>query len=270
MSDQLSSTSRHTIPKKKLLVILGAGSSIPLALPSVADLDKAMQDWSAQWSSRHGLPNYFHAAWRAAETHYGVAASGIHPTTNFETVLGAALALAHWLTPPPFGSALRELVGYTAVVPTLWFPAGEYGGEIAVIDQLTTLFVSLARHVRNLCLTTDVGANASFKSYRDLLDLLCTTFDVGIFNLNYDNAALVARPDLFTGFLTTGIFDPYAVHSRDDWGFLYHLHGSIHHSFDGPFGSIRWQHDLSATFNDGNPGRSTDIRSDNRAFPERP
>ena len=31
---------------KKLLVLLGAGSSIPIGMPSVSDLDANMFDWS--------------------------------------------------------------------------------------------------------------------------------------------------------------------------------------------------------------------------------
>jgi len=34
-----------TFPKKKLLVILGAGSSVPCGMPSFADLDTKMKEW---------------------------------------------------------------------------------------------------------------------------------------------------------------------------------------------------------------------------------
>jgi hypothetical protein len=36
--------------KKKLLVILGAGSSIPRGMPSVAALDEHMSEWGSGWS----------------------------------------------------------------------------------------------------------------------------------------------------------------------------------------------------------------------------
>lgn len=35
--------------KKKLLIILGAGSSLSCCMPSVADLDKLMLAWSHAW-----------------------------------------------------------------------------------------------------------------------------------------------------------------------------------------------------------------------------
>jgi hypothetical protein len=38
-----------TLPKKKLLVILGAGSSMPCSMPSVANLDDKMKEWCQEW-----------------------------------------------------------------------------------------------------------------------------------------------------------------------------------------------------------------------------
>lgn len=44
---------------KKLLVILGAGSSIPIGMPSVSAIDALMATWSDTWSREHGLDNYY-------------------------------------------------------------------------------------------------------------------------------------------------------------------------------------------------------------------
>jgi len=41
--------------KKKLLIVLGAGSSIPSGMPSVSDLDKQMNVWSAIWAEQRAL-----------------------------------------------------------------------------------------------------------------------------------------------------------------------------------------------------------------------
>src|SRR5690349_12183597 len=98
------------ISKKRLLVILGAGSSIPLGIPSVGDLDRIMRVWSAEWARSCSRPNYFEAAWNAVERYYNATGTGVHPVANFETVLGEALAQAHWLAPAPYGNVLRGLV----------------------------------------------------------------------------------------------------------------------------------------------------------------
>jgi hypothetical protein len=97
-----------------------------------------------------------------------------------------------------------------------------------------------------------------------------TAFDVGVFNLNYDTALLTAWPEAFAGFGGGDRFDPKAIHRRTEWGFAYHLHGSVHHSLVHPFGDdVLWQDDLSGTFYDGHQGNATDRRSDNRSFPRR-
>jgi hypothetical protein len=52
--------------KKGLLAILGAGSSIPVGMPSVSDLDLCMKLWSEEWTSQIGHPNVFTSLWDLA------------------------------------------------------------------------------------------------------------------------------------------------------------------------------------------------------------
>jgi SIR2-like domain len=123
-------------------------------------------------------------------------------------------------------------------------------------------------HMRALCDSARITAQSAFLQYKALFDGIRTAFDVGVFDLNYDTALLTAWPEAFTGFDGSGRFDARAVHQRTDWGFGYHLHGSVHHSLVHPFGDdVLWQEDLSATFFDGHQGNATDRRSDNRSFP---
>ncbi len=231
-------------------------------------LGRAMREWSDVWSRERRLPDYFAAAWRAAEHYYGAHAGGVHPVANFETVLAEEIALAHWVAPPPYGNALRGLVAPNQDIAGLAFPQGPYGGTVAVTDQVTFLLVSLAQHMRRACLSAEYEKNPVFGLYKQLLSSLRASFDVGIFNLNYDNAALTAWPNAFTGFSDAGNFDPEAVHAREAWDFMYQMHGSVHHSFDGPVSdAIRWNGILTGDFNDGDPGRATDTRTDSREFP---
>jgi hypothetical protein len=59
------------------------------------------------------------------------------------------------------------------------------------------------------------------------------------------------------------------VHQRGDWGFIYHLHGSVHHSLTGRFGDhIEWRGNLSGHFEDGHQGSATDERSEGKSFPK--
>jgi hypothetical protein len=91
-----------------------------------------------------------------------------------------------------------------------------------------------------------------FRDYRRIVSRLRDEIEVGVYNLNYDNVAIGAWPDAFTGF-HHGKFDARAVSIRKEWEFIYHLHGSVHNSL-AAIGAARvvvWENDLnSSNFND--------------------
>jgi hypothetical protein len=141
---------------------------------------------------------------------------------------------------------------------------------------LLFLFDRLAKHMRKVALNT-----IRFGPYKQLLQALANHFDLGVYTLNYDTAALAALPNFVTGFSTSASdgkrrFDPGGVHSRGKWDFVYHLHGSVHHTLDDPSGKknplvqeIVWQDDLSATtFTDtgANGGSHLDDHAEGKSF----
>jgi hypothetical protein len=152
--------------------------------------------------------------------------------------------------------------------PTLFSNHEPYAATMMLMDQLQHLLVELAAHMRGLCRTLDLGTIAAHQ-YKLILDRLRDAFDVGVYNLNYDTVALTAWPNAYTGFSESGAFEPRAVHNRQEWSFLYHLHGSVHHSLDTEFGSqICWLRDLGARFFDGHQGGVGNRVSEGRAFPK--
>jgi len=256
--------------KKKLLLIAGAGSSIAQGMPSVPALDRLMTQWSQEWSAvRRSPSDYFEALWTAIDQYYAAGTLGPPQQINFEKVLRDMAALSHWMMPPPLGDTLRQIACNNAPPPTLSFATPDrYGPTVAIDDQLISLLSRLAQHVRALSQRLDT-TTAQFASYKAIVDRLRHAFDFGIYNLNYDNVAVSSWPGAFTGFGADGRFDPRAVHTRSEWGFIYHLHGSVHHTLVGPFAdAMRWQDDLAGTFADGDPGRSTDTRSDGKSMPK--
>jgi hypothetical protein len=94
--------------KKKLLVILGAGSSMSCNMPSTAMLDELMRNWSRAWATSHSCQDYFDALWQAIEIYHYTGKASVRPPMNFEKVLGEMIALSHWMTPPPWGDTLRQ------------------------------------------------------------------------------------------------------------------------------------------------------------------
>src|SRR5208282_5012680 len=145
--------------------------------------------------------------------------------------------------------------------------ATPYAAYILINSQLSYLLQRLAQYVRTCSLRLDPSSSA-FSAYRSLVTELRSTFDLGIYNLNYDNVAVTAWPEAFAGFTESGRFDPRAVHERREWGFIYHLHGSVHHTLNGSFvDAIQWQPDLHASFKDGDEGQATNVLSERRSFP---
>jgi hypothetical protein len=266
--------------KKKLLIILGAGSSQSLGLPSVRSLGQSMKIWSQEWREQpepeiRNSENFFDRLWDAAERYYRSSKRSMNPKlqpqVTYEKVLGEMLSLAHWMVPAPYGTSLRQIACNNAPPPDLLFPyydeSTPHGPAILINTQLSHLLGRLAKHMRGLCGEFDETVK-EFQSYKGFLAELVTRFDVGLYNLNYDNMVVRAWPEAFTGFAADGMFDTEAVHARSEWGFIYHLHGSVHHTLAEEFShTIRWQKDLKAKFFDNHKGRWSDTRSDGRPHP---
>jgi hypothetical protein len=246
------------------LIVLGAGSSCPCGLPSVRQLDEKLKEWSPKYTN---LPTYpegsvgegiFNNLWRLQEKY---AARDPRPQLglhiNFERVLGEMISLAAWVTPSPFGNSFRDAVRDGQPVNDIGLPLGQegpYAERIFVVEQLAFLLKRLAVHMRGICANFD-ASSTEFAAFKSILDALKEKFDLGIYNLNYDDLAVRAWPEAFTGF-TAEKFAPREVGSRSQWGFIYHLHGSVHYSFatEPPFtNSVEWKPDLTGDFEDSKP-----------------
>jgi SIR2-like domain len=265
--------------KKKLLIILGAGSSLPFGMPSVACLGREMHGWSCNWlnakdESGPATESCFGKVWDSIERYYQSSNRTLdpklQPQVNFEKALGDMLALAHWMMPAPYGATLRQIVRNDEASVDLQLPFDtareRYGPAILINAELSYLLSELAKHMRSRCRDFN-DKRDDFRSYETFFDALWASFDVGIYNLNYDDLALRAYPDAFTGFGPDGFFDSNAVCSRANWDFIYHLHGSVHHTLaSASSGTIKWQRDLQSAFIDDHGGRWTETRSDGRLF----
>ena len=92
--------------KKKLLIILGAGSSEACGMPSVGDLGTLMERWSDEWASEHNRPNHYRTVADLMSKYFSKGLAHQRPILNFEKVLGEMIALSHWMMPAPFGDPL--------------------------------------------------------------------------------------------------------------------------------------------------------------------
>ncbi|ATC62859.1 hypothetical protein CMV30_02150 [Nibricoccus aquaticus] len=225
--------------KKKLLVILGAGSSIEQGFPSVDDLDRDLREQAKTYVSSRGGPDFFQVLWDNRERY------GLELTDETRPLL-------EWRTRPTFERVLGDL--HLLMNATLGSPHGDpmYSRLLSSFDlkeptsnklfyqtqgQLSALLSRVAFRVRGTSKIFEFErrARTEFKTYSSLFAALARTFDVGIYNLNYDTAALNALPNSFVGFdRHGGAFLPAKVIGRREWSFIYHLHGSVHHRIIRP------------------------------------
>lgn len=129
-----------------------------------------------------------------------------------------------------------------------WPPGveGPYGHRIMVIEQQAHLLGELARYARAKCRSLDQSSN-EFQAIKRILFGLRNHFEVGVYSLNYDNVALRAWPEAYTGFNGEN-FDPRGIASREEWSFIYHLHGSVHYTLADTMitHAVKWKSDLGA------------------------
>ena len=239
--------------KPKLLVVLGAGTSIPCGMPGVGNIDELMKRWSREWAPEPYFDfkdDVYSALSDATERYYGINHYRIRP--NFERILGEMTALATWVSPPPFGNPIIEAIDGGALVSALhWLndPSDRYAGRKLILSQQAFLLERLARHMRDLSGRLDSRSSAIL-DYSEFFRKLRERFDLGIYNLNYDTIARSAWSEAFCGFTPYGTFDASCVHQRTEWGFIYHLHGSVHHFVADRANRIEWKDDLASEFRD--------------------
>lgn len=212
--------------KKRLLMILGAGSSLECGMPSTSDLSKAMLTWSDELADQQRIPNYFRQIWDCLVQHLKGGFADKNTIPDFERALNDLIALMHWVRPPPEGGVLRALVTNGALPNSLTFRSADaYAPYIDLKVFAAALIRRLADHMRAKAVMLDPVAPAMLQ-WRAWLDALRSQFDVAIYNLNYDNVAACCWPDAFSGFDDEGFFMPASMH-RTDWNGLFHLHGSV-------------------------------------------
>lgn len=225
--------------KKKLMVIVGAGASIQLGMPSVSKIDEFFCNWSKDYFTlennkektlydyiKEEINNYY--SQRAIQSQ----------ETNFEEMLYTILQLEGFLG-NVFSNALSALttvkslpeINYLGGITT---PTGSHLNHLA-----RTLLDKLVDDFRDRCANTKTNQSEEFGHFSGFINSLVDEFDVAFISLNYDNLITQACPSLFTGFdKETGEFDPVSIHKRADFNLIYHLHGSIH--FDYKDSQIYW------------------------------
>lgn len=223
--------------KKKLLITVGAGASIDFGLPSVGQIDALLNECAAQLYPLKSDPSsnlYVHCR-DAIQAYYGKASRpALRKQANFEEVLYQLNLLIPYLSDSVCMHGSNALIAPRSLPDVLEFGrARSVDGN--VLGNLTNkLMDALVDHFIDACAKATSAKSAQITKLGQFLAALGEEFDIGIITLNYDNVFTQACPGLYTGFdPATGIFNPLSVFHREAWGFIYHLHGSIHFAMTG-------------------------------------
>ena len=100
-------------------------------------------------------------------------------------------------------------------------------------SQLSNLLIDeLLKVFRDKCRTIQTKYTNELNKLKDLLWKLSDKYEIGIISLNYDDIFYQAKPDLFTGFNSSGEFSPIETINRKEWNFIYNMHGSVHFNME--------------------------------------
>lgn len=264
----------ETSSKKRLMVVVGAGASIELGMPSVNEVDSLFSKWAKEGyllanDEKRTLYCYLRDE---VNRHYSLnPKKGLRKETNFEEILYVILQLSAALGDDNYQLPMNAFWGLKKL-PKINSYRGEKDVDGNDLRQLCSHLVDkLTIEFRERCKYSKEKHQQKFAEFEKFINRLHNDFDVAFITLNYDNLITQACPDLFTGFdENTGSFDASAVYERSNWGLIYHLHGSVHFDMQGEplnMHAIKWNKDLSSAFNGNSSGRNSQDTSEGIDMP---
>lgn len=256
------------------MVVVGAGASVELGMPSVSEVDRLFSKWA---KDNYLLANdeektlYCYIK-DEVKSHYGLNQKvGLRKETNFEELLYVLLQLSSVIGDENYKFPINAFLRMKEL-PKIKSHMGDrfvVGNDLRqlclhLVDMLTIEFRERCKHVKT-------QKRQEFNEFKGFINNLNEDFDVAFITLNYDNLITQACPDLFTGFNdVTGSFEPSSLNGRSNWGLIYHLHGSVHFDMQGDASdmhAIKWNKDLSSIFSNNSSGRNSQDTSEGVDMP---
>lgn len=248
-----------SLPKKKILLITGAGASLGFGMPSTNDIDDLFDKWSAEICTVEGSSLSLYSYLKKEMNHF-YASLSIKRNINFEDMLYMAMQLAS-LGRNYSPNALNAFINLKELPELCQFsrPVSHEQIGFAFSNMVRHLTDKLVKHFREKCLLVQREYQDDFSVFKIFLHNLANDFELGVVTLNYDDVVLQAMNNLNTGFSLSGDFDPHRIIVSDKWNFCYHLHGSVHFDMVGSridMHQIKWNEDLGSKFQQNSGGRN--------------
>lgn len=266
------------MPKRKLLLVVGAGASVEFGMPSVAAVRSII---NSAIQTRYPLVNapatniYEHI--EEAVTHYWThfVPPHLRRPPHFEDLLYTIFALAAAYPAGAYTSALGALITATKLPDVSFFSKqNQQVGPLTLHDLGSASVDAMIEDFRNTCIATQASKTAEFAQLQTFVAALQVEFDVAVVTLNYDDVMYRSFPGIETGFdPASGKFDDQRILNRSGWPCMLHLHGSVHFDMALPTAStgdlheICWQPNLTAKFQQNAAGRSSHRYAEGADFP---
>jgi hypothetical protein len=266
------------VPKKKLLLVVGAGASVEFGIPSVAAvrgiISSAIQ---TRYPLLHAPATNLYEHIEETVSRYWTHFVPVHlrRPPYFEDLLYTIFALAAAFPAGAYTSALGALITATKLPDVSFFSRQpQQVGPETLHDLGNASVDAMIENFRSTCVATQVSKAAEFARLQAFVAALQADFDIAVVTLNYDDVMYRAFPGIETGFdPNTGKFDEGRILNRPSWSCMLHLHGSVH--FDMPLPTpptgdlheICWQANLGAKFQQNASGRSSRRYAEGVDFP---
>lgn len=235
------------------MVVVGAGASIELGMPSVRKIDNMFHEWARKEfplvkKTDQSLYSYLRDT--TNKCYLKNPRKGTKKEANYEDVLFSIFHLSSLLTDRdnnfPLNAFLRQKK--LPEIKSLGLKMDTTGDVLMCLSSF--LVDELFDEFRRKCLEVSTKPVDEFGSYVNFLSRLRDDYELVFISLNYDNLVTQVFPNLFTGFDNiTGCFRPESVHEHQDWDSIYHVHGSVHFEMGIGMGSMHtifWNNDLSS------------------------
>ena len=253
--------------KNKLLIVIGAGASIDLDMPSVYGIDKLLDKFAKQYCPLANTPDKsFYAYFREKIIEYynQEPKKHIRKTTNFEEIFHLFLQISSLKKDSfhnVYSNPLNAFINVKEFEKVLMFGKEKCLSDMDFYHIVSYLIDELLNDFRKRCINVQSKKSVEFKEFKKFMNNLNDDFEIGCICLNYDNLIKQALPDLKTGFdENQGIFYNNSIYNTKDWNFIYHIHGSVHFDMRHDkydLHSIRWNNDLNSQFQQNSSGRSS-------------
>ena len=238
--------------KKRLIVLMGAGASIPLKMPSVAGVDAFLSGLTEHATINGSNPAFDYFKDRLEKYYKRSPYPDIRKSANFEEVLYTIQFLATLASDTNFQIPLNPNLDIKNIREVFYkgstYKKPAYGGLL--LNYVADLHSELLTHFRVQIGISSCNHKAVWNNCKQFWNAIKSEFDVGVLNLNYDNTAIETTGSKFTGF-SKGEFDSASISADESWDFTYHLHGSVHFNLvprSTNLHTIVWKDDLTGVF----------------------